>query len=77
MRRWIDMLFGTHPPERTTTDAAPDRDPGIEMARRRYEREKQAAMQKQIDLLARLNRLGYDVANATRKDIDDAANRHH
>lgn len=61
MRGWMMRLFRrTQPPERTSMDDAP-RDPGYDAARQAYQEDKQAAMQKQIELLARMNRLGYQV----------------
>lgn len=54
----------TPPPERTTPDEA--RDPAYYEARLQYQAQKDRAMEKQIELLARLNRLGYDFDLATR-----------
>lgn len=56
----------TPPPDRTTTDAA--RDPAYYEARERYQQDKQAAMAKQIELLARLNRMGYDLSTVIKRD---------
>lgn len=76
MMRWLRSLFAIEPPD--PIDQTPTyHGPVYDAAREAYEREKQALMAKHIDTLARINRLGYDVANTTRKDIDDAANRHH
>lgn len=62
--RWImRLLKRTQPPERTSTDAP--RDPAYVAARQAYQEEKEAAMAKQIELLARMNRLGYDVDIST------------
>lgn len=52
------------PPERTTPDEP--RDPAYYEARQQYQAQKDRAMEKQIELLARLNRLGYDFDVATR-----------
>lgn len=65
--RWIMRLFGRpHPPERSSTDAS--RDPDYHAARQAYQEEKQAAEEKQIELLARMRRLGYDLDIVTGRD---------
>lgn len=61
----MDFFRKKHPPDRTTSDAA--RDPAYYEARQAYQDEKQRAMEKQIDLLARINRLGYEVDITTRR----------
>lgn len=66
--RWLDKLLDRQPPpERSTTDT-PTRDPAYYAAREQYQQEKQAAMAKQIELLARLNRLGFDLDITTKRD---------
>ena len=68
--RWILRLFErTQPPERNSNIAP--RDPAYYEARQAYQDDKQAAMAKQIEILARLNRMGYDVDVVTRKRPDD------
>lgn len=68
--RWLDKLLNRQPPpDRITPDAA--RDPAYYEARERYQQDKQAAMQKQIDLLARINRLGYEVDVVARRARDE------
>lgn len=68
--RWIMRFFGrTPPPERSTRTA--DRDPEAMQARQAYQQDKQAALQKQVELLARLQRMGYDVDVTRRRDSPD------
>lgn len=71
MKGWFMRLFGAAPPERTTADTTAVRDPGYYLAQEAYQREKQAAMAKQIEQLARLNRLGYDAKIATHRRTQD------
>ena len=65
--RWNRSQARTVPPWDRTRNRSPEHD----AARAAYEREKQEARQKQIDLIARMRRLGYDIQIATRKTAAD------
>lgn len=69
------FLGRTPPPERTSTTA--DRDPAVVLARQAYQDDKQAALLKQAELLARMERMGYEVDLTTRRGGDDPYHQSH
>ncbi len=71
--RWLmQWLKGLRPP-----DAEPQHDifqsaPAVEEHTRAYQSEKLAALEAQVERMARLRRLGYDFDVTTRQDSDRA-----
>lgn len=65
--RWLmRLLKRTPPPDRSSRLDTP-RDPAWQAARQAYQEDKDAALRKKAELIARLNRLGYDLDTIGRR----------
>jgi hypothetical protein len=74
IRRWLMRVFG-HPEQHIEPASPPNAayTTGNHTAEKRaYEQEKRELVQRHVERLARLRRLGYDVDVITRKDRDVA-----
>jgi hypothetical protein len=70
IRTWLMRLFG-HPEQHMEPVSSPP-DAAFTEEKRAYELEKRELVKRQVERLARLRRLGYDVDVITRKDQDVA-----